>query len=199
MGRKSTKKVRKIDLDKQKEWAKHLFPFFQEHGLEGITIDQMAVWLKKSKSTLYEYFNSKEEIIQLSLLNKLEDMLPYKDILTNNALNYTDRYQQFMKFISIKVSDISNRFLLDLKAEYPETWKLIQFFLEELLKMLRKYYQGGIDKNEFKKIHIAILLQADKNFIFEILTNPAFLIENNLTLKELVEQYLVLRLGGLKN
>jgi len=197
MGRKATIKNRKKNEDKKEQWAITLFPFFQEHGLEGITIDKMASWLGKSKSTLYEYFKSKEEIVSLSLFHKLKDLHQYQDILLDTSISYTIRYQNFIQFISDNISDISNQFLRDIKAHYPEQQKMIDAFLQHMLATLTDYYKGGIKANEFQNIHIAILLESDRHFLFDVLTNPDFLIKNKLTIKTISEQYMKLKFEGL--
>ena len=49
----------------------------------------------------------------------------------------------------------------------------------------------------FRKMNIALLIAQDQHFIFDLMTNPKFLEENNLTLTELVEQYLSLKMEGI--
>ena len=199
MGRKAVAKNRKQDVDKKQEWADALFPFFQQHGLKGITINKMAKWLEKSKSTLYEYFKSKEEIVTLALLSKMEGMKDYEQILNDEQISYINRYINFIQFVSDNVSDISNQFLYDLKEDYPDQWKIVDAFLKQMVQSLNTYYQGGITAGEFKNVNIALLLHADRYFIFDVLTNPKFLMENNLTIKEVAEQYLHLKFNGLKS
>ena len=196
MGRKAVAKDRHQDTEKKQEWATALFPFFQEYGVKGITINKMANWLGKSKSTLYEYFESKDEIIALSLLHKLENAKGYEAILQNEALSYRQRYNDFFQHITTQLADVSNLFLSDLKRHSPVHWNLIELFLQNIVQHLGVYYQKGMDAGEFKSIHTALLIAEDRHFIFELLTNPDFLEQNNLTLKELVEQYLDLKLNG---
>ncbi|MEL6253373.1 MAG: TetR family transcriptional regulator, partial [Bacteroidota bacterium] len=63
MGRKSTDKKRKKLSPKMLIWLKELLPLVQEMNLKEMSMDELAKVGKKSKSTLYEYFVSKEEII----------------------------------------------------------------------------------------------------------------------------------------
>ena len=134
MGRKSTNKVRSVDKVKKKAWAKALFPLLQKEGLRNLTMDNLANYLQKSKSTLYEYFNSKEEIINLSLIYKLKDLSSYPEILHNRDLDHISRYQLFIQFISNGVSDISKVFLYDLRNFFPESWIVVNEFLKRDVK-----------------------------------------------------------------
>lgn len=197
MGRKAIGKHRKKNEVKKRQWAKDLFPYFQEHGLEGITIDKMANWLGKSKSTLYEYFQSKEEIVNLALFQKLQQLHHYEAILSNQSVSHIHRYENFMQFISDNISDISNQFLQDLKAAYPLQQKMIDAFLQTMLASLNDYYLSGIKADEFQNISIVLLLEADRHFLFEVLTNPDFLMKHQLTIKDISEQYMQLKFEGL--
>ncbi len=197
MGRKAITKSRQNNQEKMEQWAGALFPFFQQHGLKGITIDRMASWLNKSKSTLYQYFSSKEEIILLSLQLKLTSLLPYQRILTDTNFNHVDRYQNFLEFIAEHISDISSLFLADLQEDYQAIWEIIDQFLNQLLRVCEAFYEEAIEAKIFEPRSTKLLLETDRHFIFGLLMNPDFLRENNLTLSELTVQYLELRLNGL--
>lgn len=197
MGRKAITRDRKQDSTKKQEWANALFPFFQQHGVKGVTINTMAKWLGKSKSTLYEYFVSKDEILLFSILSKIQALQGYELILKDTNRSFQQRYKDFFQYITKQVSDISNLFLADLKLHFPNHWILVDNFLTNLIGQLDVYYKQGIAAGEFSNINVALLLAEDRYFVFDILTNPEFLEENNLTLKELVQEYLNLKLYGL--
>lgn len=197
MGRKSIAKSRHNNQPKKQEWAAVLFPYFQEHGLSGITIDQMAIWLGKSKSTVYQYFSSKEEIIQLSLSLKLEELIEFQEIIEQEHLPYQSRYQGFLDFFAKHMSQISSRFLSDLRVEYPEIWQQVDQFLNHLLEVCKLFYQDAMDSGAFSQHNTALLSELDRHFIFEILMNPKFLKENAISMSQLTVEYLELRLYGL--
>jgi AcrR family transcriptional regulator len=197
MGRKAIQKNRKVDFRKKQEWAKTLFPFFQKHGVKGITIDEMAKWLGKSKSTLYEYFKSKNEILELSILSKIDDVIGFQVILQDENKTYRQRYNDFYELITVQIAGVSTKFLSELKEYFPDQWKVIEFFLQGLISSLKVYYKSGIKAGAFKNIHVALLIAEDQHFIFDLMTNPQFLEDNNLTVKVLVEQYSSLKLDGL--
>ncbi len=197
MGRKAVSKSRKSNSPKKLIWAAQVFSFLQQEGISGVTMDQIAAFLGKSKSTLYEYFRSKEEILNAVLLQKLGTINGYTSILSDNELGYKERYKRFMDFMSDAISDISTKFLSELKNDFPEQWQLIEQFLEVMLAHLHEYYQGGINRKEFKNVPIPLLLAQDQHFLFEILTNPEFLEQQKLSVKEIVQHYLSLKLDGL--
>ena len=197
MGRKSIAKTRHDNQHKKEQWAAALFPFFQENGLSGITIDQMATWLGKSKSTVYQYFSSKEEIIQLSLSLKLEELIAFQEIIEQEHLPHQSRYQGFLDFFANHMSQISSRFLSELRTEYPDIWQQVDQFLYHLLEVCQQFYQDAMDAGAFSQRNTALLTELDRHFIFEVLMNPKFLEDNSISMSELTVEYLELRLYGL--
>jgi len=131
-------------------------------------------------------------------LVKLEGLGGYRAILQDEETPYIERYTRFMDFIGREVSGISNRFLKDLKSNFPRHWQLVNTFLDEMLRELYAYYAGGIDRCAFKNVPIALLLAQDRHFIFEVLTNPEFLEKEQLSIEEMIGNYLREKLDGLR-
>ena len=81
MGRKAVEKNRK-ELDaKQKKWLKKVLPYFYEHGVRKVTMDEIAIHLNISKATIYNYFQSKEELVDAAVWLKLTDLSVMKEYL----------------------------------------------------------------------------------------------------------------------
>lgn len=197
MGRKSLEKNRKDNSSKKKTWVRTLFPFLQENGLAKLNIDKIAAYLQKSKSTLYEYFESKEEIILLALTDKLSSLEPALTILEDSNLSYQERYTEFMQTISYELADVSSLFLSDLQNLFPEIWQHVQLFIQGLIDLLEDYYTGGIQSGEFKNMSIPLLWKIDELFILKVLTDPSFLAQNpDMSLGDLITQYLDMKLNG---
>lgn len=198
MGRKSIDKTRKSNEEKKQQWAAAAFPLFQLGGLADLTMDGIARWLGKSKSTLYEYFESKDEMMLYALLGRLTVLQDYEAILTNTNISFTERYKSFLAFMLPHISDISNSFLVEMKAHFPTIWRLLDQFLRGLLGHLDDYHRGGIAAGEFKPLSVALMVRMDGLFISEVLMQPTFLVEQQLSLKDLVEQYILLKFEGVR-
>ena len=106
------------------------------------------------------------------------------------------RYRNAIRNASVQLAGISNQTLLDLREMYPEMWEKVmslQYFAAERAKA---FYQEGIDKgilNDFDPTWLAI---TDKIFIIG-LSNPQFLIDNNMTLQKAVDHYFKLKSQGI--
>lgn len=196
MGRKAIERHRKKNQKKTIEWIKQLFPYLQETGLKGVTMDSVANILQKSKTTVYDYFQTKEELLSLIVNHKLQEIRGFEQIIKNNQVDFLDRYYQTLEFLAKNISDISNLFLSDLKELYPILWQRVEEFLDENALLMRDFYLEGIEAGAFRKVNVSILVLSDQIF-FRAITNPDFLNKSNLHLQEAFEQYMQLKFFGL--
>jgi AcrR family transcriptional regulator len=196
MGRKAIERDRKSDEDKTQPWIITLFTYFQENGLKGITMDVIAKELGRSKTTVYDYFQTKEEIIEQAVEYKLNQIAGFKDIIRNQEKSFKQRCYDVLKFQTNHISDISNIFLTDLRDLYPKLWVKVEAFLDNLSQEMASFYQKGAEEKEFNPIHPSILVLNDQLF-FRTLTNPDFLSTHKLTLQEAFDQYSQLRFFGI--
>ena len=197
MGRKAISKNRKNNSKKREDWVLELFKYFQENGIKKVSMDEVANSLSKSKSTLYEYFESKDEIVALMLEMKLKNLIKFSEILTDTNIDFFKRYELSMAHISKELSDVSKLFFTDLKELYPSLWNSIELFSKQGTSLLENYYKEGISKGYFRKIDIQILTMTD-NMFFNALMEPENLNNMNLTLKEALVAFLDLKMNGLK-
>lgn len=196
MGRRPLPKSRKDNEAKKRLWAERALVLFQRGGLADLTMEDIAAYLKKSKSTLYEYFPSKDEIILQALLSRLAILSGYHFILTDKSRSHVGRYKAFLNFMLENIGDISGVFLLDLQKHFPPAWQALSAFLEGLLGHLDEYHQGGIEAGEFKRLSVPLMVRMDGLFLSEVLMQPGFLLEHGLSLHELVRQYVLLKFEG---
>lgn len=196
MGRKATNKVRKKENHKTEEWIKQIFPYLQVNGLKGITMDLVAKELKKSKATLYEYFKSKETLLDAVIIYKLDEIKKFELIIKDKSLSFLEKYNGILQHQAENVSDISNLFLTDLRDLFPKLWQKIESFLDYISKVMEDFYNEGIEQGIFNEINTGILVMHDQLF-FRMLTNPDFLSKEKLTLETAYNQYLKLKFFGL--
>ncbi len=196
VGRKPVTKER-IDNPLQKEeWVRVLLPVYIKNGLKKLSMNEVAKQLKISKATLYKHFSSREEIIEMALMVKLNDIGSFKEMLFDETQPYIDRYFNSIHLFFAEISGISTDFLLDLKRLYPDIWKRVEFFREYAATLLKAFYSKGIEGGVFNDIDPAILVLNDKMF-FDAISDPEFLIQNELTLQKAFRDYFTLRTQGL--
>lgn len=197
MGRKSTNKKRKGPLGKTDQWLAGLVAKLQEVDLAALTMDDLASLLGKSKSTLYEYFATKEELLARAVTLKIADLADYRPILKTEQ-SEIEKYRQVMEFISQQVADVSIGLLQQFQQEYPGIWQLIDGFLQVIIDDLGDLYEQGMAVGHFRRTSIRLLTRMDQFFVTQVITDSAFKAENDLSLEQLVRHYLELRFAGIK-
>ena len=198
MGRKAVNKDRKDDEGKKITWSKTLFPYLQSNGLQRLSINDIAKYLQISKSTLYEYFGSKEEIILLAVNQKIASLLPAIQVLKREEDSFEERYWEFFHYITAHSKDISARFLSELRQFYPVEWQSITQFLHLLMEEIGAFYIQGMKAGIFRQGSVPLLLEQDRHFIFSVLTDDAFLQRHELSLDQVIRDYLQFKFLGLK-
>jgi AcrR family transcriptional regulator len=196
MGRKAKPRIRKNNDNKTIEWIEQLYPYFQINGLKGITMDEIATQLGRSKTTLYDYFQTKDELLSDLVDYKLLKIRRFQRILEDDSKDFVARYNQSLEFLSHEIADVSNLFLTDLRDSFPELWERVQLFLDENALITQTFYIKGIEEDAFNPIHPAILVMTDQLF-FRALANPDFLNRAQLTIQEAYQQYMQLRFFGI--
>lgn len=196
MGRKPVTKERIDNPQQKEEWARVLLPVYIKNGLKKLSMDEVAKQLNVSKATLYKHFSSREEIVEVALVVKLNDIGSFKEMLFDENQPYIDRYFNSIHLFFAEISGISTEFLLDLKNLYPEIWKRVEFFREYAATLLKAFYSKGIKGGVFNDIDPAILVLNDKMF-FDAISDPEFLMQNGLSLQKAFRDYFTLRTQGL--
>ena len=196
MGRKATDKPRKSDPRKVSEWMIALFPKVQNTQLRKMTMDEFAALIGISKATLYAYLRSKEELMLALLSTKLQEIGAYQHILQDERKPHASRLEDVIKQLTAVLPGISNSFLAEVRNHFPTVWESVDAFLEIAFGGLISFYQEGMQTGAFRRISPALLAATDRQF-FLLMTNPDFLIKNELTLHEAVKSYIDLRFYGL--
>ena len=191
MGRKSSDKIRKPLSPKMEIWLDNLIPAISGKNLSSLTIDDIAIHTKKSKSTIYEYFKSKQEIIYAAVerrISRLDDP-PKPSKIESVLLTYNTLIEWLLKYLN----DISFSFLNQLEKNFKDTWKLINEFMNRLLETLKKMYKQGIKQGVFRPVSVEILIDLDKFFITKWLSRE----DKNQTIDKMILDYVDIRLNGI--
>ena len=197
MGRKSVNKDRyKNDKAKEKLVVKAMV-YFQNNGTKN-TMSKMASDLAISKTTIYNHFKTKEALIHEAIKFKLSIISDYKTVLENKSLPYIERYRKSMLFFCVQIFDASSIFLADIEEKYPESWKLIEQFQEEITTNLNTYYREGIEKEIFKPSSPELLTVSDQYF-FSFLSAQVFLKNNDISVLQAFKQHYETKFFGILN
>ncbi len=198
MGRKSILKNRKEKNQKVEQWTLAILPKLKTADLGELTMDNLALLMKKSKSTIYQYFTTKEEIFEYITQVRIDYLYTYKNQITEEILKLDYKCETLGRILIEGAKDVSSFFLRQLQQHYPTAWKIIEDFLCALLEDLKQFYTLGIENNIFKPISSELLVKLDEYFIRQLITDDNFFDQTEETLESIIRDYMFLKFEGLK-
>ena len=198
MGRRSINKFRVTDPEKQGAWLDILTPYLRQRGIRDLSADEMASLVGVSKATFYKYFRSRDEVVELFIQRKLNNLKAFIDILNDESTDYIARYRLSNEEFCRGLADVSAVFLADVKDMYPDLWSNIVEFRTFSEDIVHNFYKKAIRAGVFTNINPVILRVSD-HLAFEHLSDPQFLKENNLELADALSQYFEIRFNGIVN
>ena len=194
MGRKSIDKERIQNTQKTDAWLEGLLPLLQDKDLAKLNMDQIAELMSKSKSTIYQYFRTKDEIFDRLVVLKLNQV---QDSISSNHDNSATLalYEHFVMRICQGLDGITIRFMNQLKEVFPSVWVKVEGFMNDVLAFMESLYRRGIKEGIFKDYPISILIGMDEFFMYQYITQSDRPISD---VDTLVRYYMTLRLVGLR-
>lgn len=199
MGRKSKERKRKGPNQKTKQWAEDLLPLLQDRALKELTMNDLAELVGVSKSTIYEYFAAKEEILSYVVETKITELMQGRQAVAISLQQEMDNPQPLIEFLQTVPQGISSHFLRELQTHFPPIWNQVETFLSQITQDLKLYYESGIAIGKFRPTSIELLVALDRYFISQLITDTVFLAQAGIRLEELVGEYIHLRFEGLLN
>ncbi|MTB50722.1 TetR/AcrR family transcriptional regulator [Lewinella sp. W8] len=197
MGRKSVSRKRKAITRRTNKWLGELLLAIQQEDLETLTIDDIARLAGKSKSTIYEYFESKEDILLAACKTRTDQLFASIVEVSQRGLSPLELYPQLIEILAQGTVDITISFLQGIKSHYPQVWAVIDDFTDQFVALLKHHYESGIAEGLYNPVSVELLGHIDKLFIIQVVTNPAIFSDEKYALSSLVKDYLNLRLMGL--
>ncbi|SHJ71859.1 TetR/AcrR family transcriptional regulator [Aquimarina spongiae] len=197
MGRKSLSKDRKDKNKKVEQWTQAILPKLKQADLGNLTMDDLAVLMNKSKSTIYQYFITKEEIFEYITQVRIDRLYNYKNEITKEIIEPNYKYGKLAGILTEGAKDISAHYLRQLKLHYPTAWKIIEDFLHSLLQDFKQFYLLGIQSDMFKPVSVDLLVKLDEYFIMQLITDDQFFTQSKDTLESTIKDYMYLKFEGL--
>ncbi len=197
MGRKASLKKRKEISRKVNIWLSQLLVDLQYENLQELTMDDIARIAGRSKSTIYEYFKSKEEVLKAACQTRIDSLMNAILALNQQQLDGVEHYTHLIEIFAEGTTGISIAFLQSIKQNYPNAWNVIDTFTDQYVTLLQGHYAQGIEKGIYNAISVELLGSLDKLFIIQVVTNPTIFTDEKYTISNLIRDYLNLRLLGL--
>jgi AcrR family transcriptional regulator len=199
MGRKNVQKGRYKDQLIKDKYVVKLLVYFQKNGICKFSMSELANDFQISKTTLYNHFESKEEMVERALDYKLGVIGEYESVLENITLSYTERYRKSMLFFCVQSFDVSSVLLKEIKSEYPILWIRVQDFQKNVFDNLKSYYRIGIEIGIFSKDANPFLLSLSDQQFFELLSQKNIIDKIELDIISVFNHHYKMRFNGILN
>lgn len=137
---------------------------FFRYGYSSITIDEIAAELRMSKSTVYRFFKSKDELLERAVTS-------YSDAIMNGFVAKSARtVEVFMKefkaaasFVANFVGQLDPRARDDLRSSVPQSWKKLQELQHRSItfifsKLLESGVEYGVIRPDIDPVFVGDLL-----------------------------------------
>ena len=149
------------------------------------TMGELAGKLHVSKTSLYEQFSSKDELINGVLEMALEDMRRQDEAIYNDAsLSLTEKLLALFKVTPTLFGPINNRRIYDdLLLHHPGGEQMLDAFREEQFRRQSALIAEGIAAQSVCSINMRVLQQLLLGATSELFTYR-FLTENNMTIAD---------------
>ncbi len=129
--------------------ARNIFSHF---GFKKTTMEEIALATKKGKSSIYYYFNSKEDIFK-AVIEKEADEL--KDELYKKIADIEDPIERLKVYITVRMRKLNKltNFYTALKSEYLSHLEFIEqirkSYDQDEVRVVTIIIQEGIEKGKF--------------------------------------------------
>jgi AcrR family transcriptional regulator len=135
---------------------------FLTHGFNRVSIDSITRDLRTSKSTIYKYYDTKEDLIK-EVLDQLNQEInnQLEEIIYQEDLSFCAKLGLVIENTRNNLSVINEAFLQDLKFYTPDIW---EYYEEGRKNRINKYYRqlfvNGLKEGIVRKdIDLEILLE----------------------------------------
>ncbi|MBD3919282.1 TetR/AcrR family transcriptional regulator [Paenibacillus sp. PR3] len=181
------------DLECKCRLANKLLVPFRNSGFQQLRMDDIAKQMDISKATLYKYFSSKDEIIDL-VIDQFVNSVEENDAedLPGAESSYEERFRNTFVRTLLIASYRSEPFLKDLRETFPELYGKLESAIAARNDRLRMFYEKGMNEGIFIQQNATLLIMQDE-LIFRNLMDPVYLMKQNLTLRNALYDYYLIK------
>ncbi|WP_439883198.1 TetR/AcrR family transcriptional regulator [Pontibacter sp. MBLB2868] len=149
---------------------------FFAHGYTKVLMAHIARELGMSKKTLYQYFNGKEELLNVVIEQyQIELQRGVETIMADDTLLFSEKVTQIFSYVATKLHAINPLLIDDIKENSPKSWVLIQEYKADAAflrfnALLDEGVEKGFIRDDVNR-PLAVLLYASA---LETILNPDF-------------------------
>ena len=142
--------------------------FFLKYGFRNVTMDDLCKEMGISKKTLYQYFQTKDALVEACILGYMEKEADKVQQIRMKASDPVDAFYSLYNRARAALSEVSRFVIFDIQKNHPEIWqKFVNNDFEWQYNMLVFNFQSGIDQGFYRpdinpaKVAKLFLLQSE--------------------------------------
>ena len=162
--------------EQQVKWLKRVEDLFLRYGIKSISMDDVARELGISKKTLYQFVDSKDDLVNKMLERHIDEEKKQCDQLFHVAGNAVEEMFLVIDNNAQQLQQMKANIVYDLQKYHRDAWEMIRDFQRSFLyTIIRKNLERGISEGLYRsdinvdivaKMHIALSFQMFDEDIF---------------------------------
>jgi AcrR family transcriptional regulator len=171
---------------------------FLEHGYSKVSTHEIAAALGISKKTLYQVFETKEDILRSVIIEKLKESAKRIDaMLDSTKLTFPEKLQSLLDIIGDQQRRVSPVLMRDVSASAPDVWKEIVEHKRGRLKKFEALLGEGVRLGYFRDDVPKEIIVRMHSAAIEALTTPQALGELPCTSEEVFKSVIRVLFEGI--
>jgi len=166
------------------------------YGIKRLTVDQIAAECGVSKKTIYKHFENKDHLVFEAANLFIQEGVDAVNELKNAKLSTNERLLKLFEVPFTLFKMIPRILLEDVYKYYPDIEERAQRIRDIHKEVFIKTLNDGFKKGLFRK-HNPIIILALFDSAGDRMLNTQFMLENNLTVEEIISGFRSLITEGL--
>lgn len=181
--------------EQQEKWLKRVEDLFLRYGMKSLTMDDVARELGISKKTLYQFVDSKDDLVLKVMERHIQEDCSQADALRAESSDALDEILKVIHYNSIDLGRMKSNIVFEMQRYYPVAWEKMESFtwgfmykivVDNLNWGIRDgLYRSDFDADIVARLHMAAMLQLFDERIFP---KPPYSLEK--LFKEFMQHYL---------
>lgn len=121
------------------------FELLNQKRIKEITVDEIAQKAEVSKVTLFKYFQSKNQLMNLVIITAFKNMVTEIEAILQSPLDFTSTYEAITQLKVKQIKQYSPTFSENLMLQYSES---PDFFDPDTLSIQTKIYEELFNKGQ---------------------------------------------------
>jgi AcrR family transcriptional regulator len=182
-------------MDKKEQIIMQVFELFMRYGIKSMSMDDIALQMGMSKKTLYQYFASKDDLVNAVLEKHLEmDQSKVKSLISskNNAI---DDLMHIATTVNDTLKQINPSIHYDLEKYHPQAWKKFgdykrNFIQENIKQNILKGIKEELYRSDINVDIVAALYVSKADIVFDASVFPPDKYAFNRVYLEMMKQHI---------